>query len=66
MKAIGKEVDLQVTDVLGQVIYSGKTIIGTGAFKYSIDLDNNFANGVYMLRIVIDNESKVMRFTIKK
>ena len=65
-KAIGKEATIQVTDVLGQVVYSELAPLGTGAFKHNLDLGNNLSNGVYMLRIIVDNDSTVMRFTMKK
>jgi uncharacterized protein YjdB len=61
-----EEVSLEVTDVLGQVIYSSKIIATGGKINEKVSLANTFANGMYMLTVHSDTENRVFHFVIEK
>ena len=54
--------DLQVSNALGQVVYSSTTAIQNGAIDKLVDL-KNIPAGIYCLRISKDGLGKVFRFT---
>jgi len=59
------EVNYQVVDMLGQVVYSGKTTPQNGKIKVQITL-GDLASGSYMLRVNTDNSSETFHFVIGK
>ena len=60
------EVTMEVTDVLGQVIYSRKVMAAGGNINEKISLDGALTNGMYMLNIRSMGENKVFHFVIEK
>jgi len=60
------EVTLEVTDVLGQVIYNNKVIANGGRINETLSLNNTLVNGMYMLNIRTTTEQKVFHFVIEK
>ena len=61
-----KEVELQITDVVGQVVYSDAALITDGELKKKIYLNSNLANGIYLLHIKSANENDVISFSINR
>ena len=61
-----QEVTLEVTDVLGQVIYKGTTTAFGGKLNESIILSSNLANGMYMLHVQSGTENKMIHFVIEQ
>jgi hypothetical protein len=61
-----EELSLEVTDVLGQVIYSNKVMVHGGKINEKVAMDNTFANGMYMLTVHSGTENKVFHFVIEK
>ena len=57
-------VSFDVTNALGQVVYTSNTTIQNGSVDKSFDL-KNMPTGMYMLRINKDGEGKVFRFMIE-
>lgn len=64
--ATNQEVTLEVTDLLGQIIYRGKTIAQNGAISERIQLSNTVANGMYMLNIHTATEQASFHFVVKQ
>ncbi len=60
------EVTLEVTDVLGQVIYNNKVIAQDGKINEAISLSGTLANGMYMMNVHTATEQKVFHFVIEK
>ncbi len=59
------EVGLEVSDMLGQVVYTGKTIPQGGKIHQQISL-GSLASGSYLLRVKTDNGSETFHFVIGK
>jgi hypothetical protein len=61
-----EEVSVEVTDVLGQVIYSSKVTAHGGKINETVTLNGSLANGMYMLNMHSASDSKVFHFVIEK
>ena len=65
--AIGnEEVTMEVTNMLGQVLYSNKTVVENGKIDRQIELGNNLANGMYILNIRSGSQNSVFHFAVEK
>ena len=62
----GKDVTLEVTDMLGRTIYTGKTAPQNGTLKADIKLDNEIAAGTYLLRVYTESGIQTFHFVIGK
>jgi hypothetical protein len=62
----GNTVDLEITDVLGNIVYSGKAPAQNGVVHQQITLDNSLANGTYMLRVRSGADNEVFHFVISR
>jgi hypothetical protein len=60
-----QEVTLEVTDMLGQVVYTSKVLAAAGNINEHIRL-NNLANGMYLMNLHSDNENVVFHFVIEQ
>ena len=58
--------NLQVTDVLGQVIYNSKTIAKNGVINEKVVLYNTLANGMYLLNVTTATGNSVFHFVVEK
>lgn len=61
-----EEVTLEVTDVLGQVIYKSKVTAQNGRINETVTLNNTLANGMYILNVQSGSEQKVFHFVIEQ
>ncbi len=61
-----QEVTVEVTDVIGQVIYSGKVMAHGGNVDGTIQLSNNVANGMYIVNLRAGSENKVFHMVIEQ
>ena len=61
-----EEVTLEVTDVLGQVIYKTKTTALGGKLNETISLNSSLPNGAYMLNVHSGSEKMVFHFVIEQ
>ena len=57
---------LEITDVLGQVIFSKKVSALGGKINEVISLGNTLGNGMYMLNLFSANDHKVFHFVMEK
>ena len=60
------EVGVEITDVVGRVVYHGTTMAVNGKVDMQIGLDDNVVNGVYYLRISAEGVSDVRHFVIER
>jgi hypothetical protein len=60
------EVTLEVTNMLGQTIYSSKVMTQNGTINEEIKLNNSLANGMYMLNLRSGSENTVFHFVIER
>jgi len=66
---IGKtsgEVSVEITDMLGQVIYNNKIATQSGSINERIQLNNNIANGMYILNLYSDAGSQVFHIVVEQ
>ena len=61
-----EEVSLEVTDVLGQVIYTNKVMVTGGKINQALTLSNTLANGMYILNMHADSADKTFHFVVEK
>ena len=61
-----EEALLEVTDVLGQVIFRSKVTAYGGRLNETITLSNTLSNGMYMLSIQSGTEHKVLHFVVEQ
>lgn len=59
-------VNLEVTDMLGQVVYRGQTTTRNGELNASVQLTGSLANGMYMLNVSNGSDRKVFHFVLKQ
>ncbi len=60
------EVTLEITDMVGHVVYESKVAAHGGKLNAHVQTDNSLASGMYMLSVRSGNESKMFRFVIKQ
>jgi hypothetical protein len=61
-----EEVTIELTDVLGQVVYREQAEAKGGKLNKQIMLSSTIANGMYMLSIRSDSENKVFHLVIEQ
>lgn len=59
-------VTLEVTDMLGQVVYRGTANAKNGELNANVQLTGALANGMYMLSVNSGSEHKVFHFVLKQ
>ena len=57
---------LEITNMLGQVVYNNSATATSGVINNLVILNSNLANGMYLLNVHNGNENKVIRFVIEK
>ena len=60
------EVALEITDVLGQVIYKSKIRVNAGKIDERIILGNNPANGMYILNLRSETDNLVFHMVVEQ
>jgi len=58
------EAALEITDIIGQVVYKAIVPVQNGLLKKEIALDNNLPDGIYLLHISSGDGNKVVRFVV--
>jgi hypothetical protein len=61
-----EEVSLEITNMLGQVVYNNKTIAHNGVINEQVQLNNTLANGMYLLNLSSGTDHKVFHFVIEQ
>ena len=63
---LDKELTLEVSDMLGRTVYTGKTTPHNGAVRAEINLGNDVAGGTYLLRVYTETGIQTFHFAIGK
>ena len=63
---IDEEVTLEITNMLGQTIYSSKFTAQDGIINEPVQLGSDIANGMYILNIHSVNGNSIFRFVVDK
>ena len=61
-----EEVSLEITDMLGQVIYKNKVTAYGGNINEQIRLNRNIANGMYLMNLRSESANKVFHIVIEQ
>jgi len=61
-----EEVTLEVTNMLGQVVYSGKALTQGGVINQQIQLSGSLANGMYLLNLRSASGNTVFHFVVEQ
>jgi uncharacterized protein YjdB len=61
-----EEVTIELTDVIGQVIYTGKVMSHNGTIDQTVKLNKGIANGMYLLNVQSASVSKVFHLAIEQ
>jgi len=64
--ATDEEVTIEVTNMLGQVLYNNKVMVQNGNVDQHIQLDNNLANGMYILSLRSGGQNTVFHFVVQQ
>ena len=59
------DVTIEITNMLGQSVYSGTTKSASGVINQTVKLGNTIANGMYLLKLSTTTEQKVLHFVIE-
>lgn len=60
------EVTIQISNMLGQNIFSKNVAVANGVVNEQIMLNNNIANGMYLINIVSGTDHKVLHIVIEQ
>ena len=61
-----EEISLEVTDMIGQTVYSRKAMVQNGKLNEQIQLGSKLANGMYLLNLKSGSDNKVFHFVIEQ
>ena len=64
--AIDREASMEITDMMGQVVYRNKAMIRGGKLDEQLILDNTLSNGMYLLNFRSGSDNRVFHFVIRK
>jgi uncharacterized protein YjdB len=64
--AADADLKLEITNMLGQVVYSGTAKARGGNLNERVELGSGLANGMYLLNISNGNDRKVFHFVLKQ
>jgi hypothetical protein len=59
-------ISVEITNMLGQVVYTGKIIPQNGVVNEYIQMNSSLANGMYLLDLHSETESTVIHFVIEQ
>jgi hypothetical protein len=61
-----QEVSLEITNMLGQVVYTGRSVALGGKLNEHVTLGKTLINGMYTLSVRTVNENKVFHIVIEQ
>ncbi len=64
--SMDEEVSLELTNMLGQVVYSSKLMTQNGSINEQVQINNNLANGMYILTLRSGSEVSVINMVIEQ
>ena len=61
-----EEITLEVTNMIGQTVYSSKVMVQNGKLNEQIQLGSKLANGMYLLNLKSGSDNRVFHFVIEQ
>jgi len=61
-----EDVDMEVINMLGQIIFKSTARAQNGNVEKSIELQGNLANGMYLLNIRAGSSTRILRFVVER
>jgi uncharacterized protein YjdB len=61
-----EDLSIEITDMLGQVVYRKKTRPDHGKINEQIELSNSIANGMYILNVSSGSDNKSFHFVVER
>ena len=58
--------EIEVSDMIGRVVYKQETPVAQGVLKKDIELGNDLPDGVYILRLAAGETTKVMQVVMTR
>jgi hypothetical protein len=66
LSMVSGEATIEVTNMLGQVVYRSKATVRNSSIEEHITLDNTLANGMYLLNVRTGDNSKVFPVSVSR
>jgi hypothetical protein len=63
---IDEEVSMEISNMLGQVVYKNKVMAQGGNINEQVQLGNTLANGMYLLNLRSGTETRVFHFVVEQ
>jgi hypothetical protein len=63
---VSNELNMDVTDMLGQIVYSAKVTAKNGVIDEKVQINNTLANGMYILNLRSETSSKAFHFVLQQ
>jgi hypothetical protein len=64
--AVNAKVDIEITDMLGQIVFRNKVVALNGRINEHIQLQAGLANGMYLLNLKAGDDNEVFHFVIEQ
>ncbi len=61
-----EEISVEITNMIGQIVYRNKFNAASGAIDNTVVLDGDLANGMYILNVHSEHLSKIIHFELDK
>ncbi|GAA4462412.1 hypothetical protein GCM10023093_08960 [Nemorincola caseinilytica] len=61
-----KTMEMEIVDMLGRAIYKNTVPVTNGHIKAAVKMDDEIANGTYLLRITGNDQNRTIRFVVQK
>jgi hypothetical protein len=61
-----KELTVEITNMLGQTVYTGRVTAKSGTINQTIQLGSNLTNGMYILNLRSDDGNKVFHMVVEQ
>ena len=61
-----KELEIEISNMLGQIVFRGKTLPQNGVVNEPVQLKNDIAAGTYILRVHSESTNDVFHFVVNK
>ena len=61
-----EEITMEVTDMMGQVVYKNKVVTHGGIIDEKVTLNNTLANGMYIMNLRSGSDTKIFHFVIEQ
>jgi hypothetical protein len=60
------ELTIELVNPIGQIVYKQREATKSRFLNKHINLDGNLVNGLYLVRLTTDNESRVLKYTLQR